>query len=158
MAYYRDLTPCDYFHGKGLTAVGWLEPEHAFEAGPVPPPFLDALRRLLAFPWFPFGMAGPHQCGFCKSVYGSENLLVPGAYELYASPAMILHYIEVHQYRPPQVFQEAVLACPATHTKAYFDRIEGSRFLAACEKICPGLRGYHAKASRRFQDMRDSIS
>ena len=152
MAYYEDLTCCDYFMGNGLIAVGWIEPEHPFEQGPVPESFLLALRSLLAFPWFPYHFAGGHHCGLCDSAYGSANLIVPGKSGFFVCPVLILHYIEEHQYHPPQAFQEAVLACPPTDTDAYFDLLEGSSLIAECEKMCPNLRKYHAEASQRYRD------
>ncbi|HKV77945.1 MAG TPA: hypothetical protein VJP02_07395 [Candidatus Sulfotelmatobacter sp.] len=37
MAYYADLSPCDYFGRwqEVLIAVGWLEPGHSFARGKV---------------------------------------------------------------------------------------------------------------------------
>lgn len=37
MAYYRDLSPCDYFFGRAkLLAVGWLEGGHDYPRGRLP--------------------------------------------------------------------------------------------------------------------------
>lgn len=150
MAYFEDLMPCDYFPWRGLTAVGWLEPNRSFEQGPVSEQFVDALRRLLAFPWFPLHFAGGHHCGFCEVFYSHRNLIVPDGSDFFVCPEMILHYIEDHQYRPPTRFQDAVFACPATHSEAYFNLLKDSEFLAECEKMCPNLRSYHAEASQKF--------
>ena len=154
MSYCQDLTPCDSFHQGGLTGVGWLEPGHFYQQGAVDELFLSALRRLLAFPWFPYAFGGPHECGFCHSVYGNDNLLVPAVNVLFVCPGMILHYIEEHGYRPPQIFQEAVLACPPTDSQAYFDLLAPSAFMAECHKFCPDLRAYHTEASQRYRERR----
>jgi len=147
MTYYEDLTPCGYFPKVELVAIGWLGSEHSFEQGPVGQPFLEALRRLLVFPWFPYAFAGGHLCEWCGLVWGTANLLVPSAHGVFVCPELILHYIEQHNYRPPQQFQDAVLACPATDTDAYFDLLEASGLIAEWEKDKKhgNLRAYHAQ-------------
>ncbi|MFZ3217848.1 MAG: hypothetical protein WA192_17440 [Candidatus Acidiferrales bacterium] len=35
------------------------------------------------------------------------------------APSMILHYIDVHDYEPPEVFWEAVMNCPEMGSEAY---------------------------------------
>ncbi len=53
MAWYADLTPCDYFGAQlqeVLLAVGWLERGHAFPTGSLPEPFFRPLGALLDDP------------------------------------------------------------------------------------------------------------
>jgi hypothetical protein len=42
---------------------------------------------------------------------------------LYAAPSLILHYIDAHEYAPPEAFCEAVLACPPMGSEAYLQAI-----------------------------------
>jgi hypothetical protein len=50
---------------------------------------------------------------------GSANVFVPGEACVYVAPSLILHYIDTHAYAPPDVFWEAVRACPPMRSMAY---------------------------------------
>lgn len=43
---------------------------------------------------------------------------------LYVAPELILHYIERHQYLPPDDFCRAVLACPPCSSPAYLSAVK----------------------------------
>jgi hypothetical protein len=44
--------------------------------------------------------------------FGSAEIRVPGKGNIvFAAPEMIAHYVIMHEYRPPEEFIEAVLAC-----------------------------------------------
>ncbi|MCB0036494.1 MAG: hypothetical protein KDE51_20820 [Anaerolineales bacterium] len=47
----------------------------------------------------------------------NSRVLDKGA--IYIAPEGILHYIAQHWYRPPDIFIEAVMACPEMHSMAY---------------------------------------
>jgi hypothetical protein len=53
----------------------------------------------------------------------SGNVLVPSGEILYAAPAMVVHYIEAHNYQPPAAFIEAVLRCPVPPQPAYYNAL-----------------------------------
>ena len=50
---------------------------------------------------------------------GNRNLFLPGAGFLYIAPSLVLHYIDAHQYLPPDEFIKAVLDCPPTRSQEY---------------------------------------
>lgn len=112
---HRDLNRL-YFgtQRKSLFAVGWLEPGHEYPRGIVLIDFVERLRQLLQDPWTPIRFCGRQLCGFCESEdsYSANYLFIPWKGVAYASPEGILHYVEAHSYRPPDVFVEAVLRCP----------------------------------------------
>ena len=146
MTYIEDLTPCSYLDEEGdygLVAVGWLSRTHAFQRGAVPPRFRKRLTALLIWPYCPTAYLGSHTCEFCAPVgpqpddrrypSGTANLLVPGNNVIYACPELIGHYIDAHDYRPPDEFVAAVLECPPTKSVQYFRRlldIEAGNWLA----------------------------
>ncbi|WP_437669808.1 hypothetical protein [Sorangium sp. So ce131] len=139
MAYYADLSPCDYF-GRWqdvLRAVGWLEPGHPFATGPVPEELFGALVRLLSEPWQPVAAGGSQRCPYCRFTggprelryegtairVGANNLFVPASDGVHVAPSLIAHYIDAHDYRPPPAFQQAVLRCPEMRSIAYLKEI-----------------------------------
>ncbi|MCY1044054.1 hypothetical protein OV208_22245 [Corallococcus sp. bb12-1] len=139
MAYFQDLAPCSYF-GRweaSLLAVGWLESEHVFTKGAVGEDFFAALIRLCMQPWQPAVLAGRHPCPLCRFTggpgpvtyqgltvsIGAANVFVPALERVFVAPTMIAHYIDAHEYAPPQVFQEAVLRCPEMRSMAYLKAI-----------------------------------
>jgi hypothetical protein len=139
LAWYVDLAQCKYFGSDpNLLAVGWLENGRPFETGPVDPAFRDRLIELLRHPWARVALAGAHTCDLCRGARHSLNLFVPGQGVAYAAPALILHYIDVHGYRPPNEFCDAVVACPEMGSEEY---------LAALRQVAPSLFGFPARLS-----------
>jgi hypothetical protein len=129
VATFRDLEPLSYFgpdYCDILRAVGWLGRDQPFETGHVPPEFCDRLVALLNTAYQPIFTRGYHECELCQSdgPKGIANLFVPGDGVLMVCPELIVHYIKAHNYRPPEVFQMAVMACPDTgsveYRRAYF--------------------------------------
>jgi len=60
-------------------------------------------------------MRGFHECEFCsgKPARGNGEIEVLGRDgNVYVAPAMVIHYVEAHEYRPPDVFIEAVERLP----------------------------------------------
>ena len=70
MAYYEDLSPCDYFGDwpDTLRAVGWLEHDHPFETGSTEKVVIDRLADFLAsavqmpLTW---ALVDKHICSLC---------------------------------------------------------------------------------------------
>ena len=140
MSWYDDLSPCDYFgveNAPKFKAVGWLEEGREFRRGKADPRFVHKLVLLLgeSNPLEP--SSDPYFCSLCAfsrgpsefhlfqspgmpSVpMGNRNLFLPGAGFLYIAPSLVLHYIDAHQYLPPDEFIKAVLDCPPTRSQEY---------------------------------------
>lgn len=122
--YYEDLSICDHFHVPGLRAVGWLDPYHDFDKGEVPEGVRLKLAELLQQgTWHPFPCMGGLVCGLCEGVHGQQNLFIPWDSVIFVAPDLIGHSIAEHDYRPPAVFQEAVLACPPMLSEEYLSQV-----------------------------------
>jgi len=148
MATIRDLDECRYFgqRDERLVAVGWLGKDAPYPRGDVDRTFFAKLEELCEAPWEPFHYSGWHCCEFCppppapprptsalKRFFSpfrapplvsfeafSCNLFVPYKNRVFASPEGIVHYISTHGYRPPDIYFEAVLACPPMSSIEYF--------------------------------------
>jgi hypothetical protein len=116
MAEMKDLEICTYLpvSSENLIAVGWLSPGSEYERGRVSEEFFGKLCEFAKDPWQPFVSPGMHQCELCQfqGASGSSNLFIPYGGKIYVAPELITHYIAAHWYRPPDIFIEAVLACP----------------------------------------------
>ena len=140
VTHFADLSPCTYFPfdaGDQFTAVGWLESDHEYSRGPVTEELVARLTQLLVNPWQPWVTMGWHNCEFCRFSRGSRqftfenttidmgisNLFVPAADTIFVAPSLIVHYIDAHEYSPPQQFQNAVLACPEMRSMKYLKAI-----------------------------------
>ena len=136
MTWYADLGPIDYFHvpePSPLRAVGWLDGDHPFHTGPTTGDDFERLCELLVEPWAPWAFAGAHPCELCAHTggpgslqfrghhvqLGAQNVFVPAGSLLYVAPSLIVHYIDAHQYRPPEEFMAAVRACPPMRSMDY---------------------------------------
>lgn len=140
MAYFPDLSPYCYFerlkNGNEVN-VGWLDAAYEFPTGIVS----DEVRlRLEALSHIRVNQSrGVHDCEFCENHHGfthydtDEHTLQLGTAEirvladddkLYASPDLLIHYITVHNYLPPQEFIDALLSGPVPPERAYFDKLD----------------------------------
>ncbi len=129
MAWYRDLTPLDYFgdfHAATLRAVGWLSRDQEFPTGEVDRAIFDRLAELLHDPWQPMACLGVFCCELCRitpEAHGGRNLFVPAEGVVYVCPELILHYMNAHGYSPPAEFCTALLGCPDTRCLEYKRRL-----------------------------------
>lgn len=126
MSYYPDLSPYNYSHycEKELN-VGWLEKGQPFSVGEVPEGFLERLKWFSEEP-FPVFAAGAHFCEFCedRDAKSSCELRIVGEDDaVYATPYLIVHYIEAHKYLPPQEFIDAVMNGPRPGQDKYTDAV-----------------------------------
>jgi hypothetical protein len=134
MTAIADLSPCTYLSDSPqVLAVGWLGRSESYQHGPVDEGVFAKLIELLVDPWQRIYFMGRHECEFCRFTgcasnvsyrnqsvtVGVANVFVPGEGVLFAAPSMIVHYIDSHEYAPPQVFQDAVLACPPMRSMEY---------------------------------------
>ena len=110
----EDLTPYTYTNRKSLEeaiAVGWLEGEDLpKKEGKVPAEVVKILKghRVQNF------CKGFHWCEYCdeggKTVgTGNGEIWIIYGDKLYIAPYLIIHYIEEHNYEPPQEFIDAVM-------------------------------------------------
>jgi hypothetical protein len=124
--YFADLTPYKFLKTNEPAAlnVGWLDTENEFSRGKVSNVVIERLKLLAKKPVNQ--TRGFHLCPFCKNETGDfnarmERIIKIGAASsaeirvvgksgrIYAAPVLICHYIEVHNYQPPQEFIEAVM-------------------------------------------------
>jgi len=126
--YFDDLSPYVYWSDDrekpNTVNIGWLDAFHSYSTGPVDEEVLDKIFELCENPVR--ATRGFHPCQFCskydwstplsvehagKKVWlGSAEIRVPGRNRVFACPTLIYHYIQVHHYRPPQEFLDAVRA------------------------------------------------
>lgn len=116
----EDLAP--YGGAPNIVAVGWLERGHAHPVGVIAVEVFEKLAALLTDPWQPAVAGGGHACDLClykPEAMGGNNVYVPGDGKVFVAPELILHYMNAHQYWPPDEFCRAVIACPPMRSPAY---------------------------------------
>ncbi len=147
MSWFDDLSPCDYFgpeHAARFKAVGWLEDGHEFRRGKCDPRFVHKLVLLLGEPSPLEHSTDPHYCTLCvfsrgpsefrlfqspgmpAVPMGNRNLYLPGAGFCYIVPSLVLHYIDAHQYVPPDEVIKAVLDCPPIRSQEYQKAVQAN--------------------------------
>ena len=118
--YYPDLSP---WHGYQLDgafkSIGWISKDHPFQKSELTPEVLSALRAYMKEPVSFWMACGVHRCEFCPPAgpwtwnnTSNREIWVPTIDVLYVAPVLILHYVEIHQYKPPDEFIDALMACP----------------------------------------------
>ncbi|WP_416520588.1 hypothetical protein [Streptomyces achromogenes] len=121
MAYYPDLSPYSYdAGGREMLDVGWLSRDHECTTGIASAGLVEALAGLARHAVNV--QRGTHFCELCPDFrtarqhtsrgdvfLGSGEIHVPnGRGVTYASPAMIVHYVEDHSYLPPEDYRRSV--------------------------------------------------
>lgn len=122
--YFPDLSPYVYFRPLDplILNIGWLENGHPCPTGSVPQYVLPMLIYLVHFPTHQ--TRGWHACTLCPRpvdtpvmfrtmrralALGDAEIRVKGLNgRTYAAPDLIVHYVAVHGYRPPDEFIEAL--------------------------------------------------
>lgn len=125
--YYKDLSNYQYnlpFEIDHVKNIGWLEFNYPYIKGEVPNGFLNKLFKIIKLKEVNL-MRGLHDCDICNSdgfkyIYHNNEEILLGHAEIwipsinhnfiYASPTLIYHYIEKHNYLPPQDFIDSVMA------------------------------------------------
>jgi hypothetical protein len=136
MTEFSDLSSYSYTRSAPAEKnVGWLGPSTEFRRMVADDAFLDSLWR-----YCKTSIAqtrGMHLCELCSSHHsciaerageklslGSAEIRVfSNAGDVYAAPNLIYHYVQVHQYRPPDEFIDAVRTGPSPQSKEYFERL-----------------------------------
>jgi len=129
MTYVADLS-----ERERISSVGYLARGHEYSQGEVSDECFDRLVKLALLRlvhWFGYHKCDLDPCGSGhiqhKLYYQgqaipnmcSTDILVPAENLLYVSPALILHYIRGHNYRPPACFLEAVTRCAEPGSDEY---------------------------------------
>jgi hypothetical protein len=52
---------------------------------------------------------GLHFCELCGNAAGTGEIEVVAPTAIYVAPVLIIHYVELHHYRPPEEFEMAAL-------------------------------------------------
>lgn len=132
--YYEDMSPYQYEMSSPATEVknvGWLDKAHPFTKGEVKSNVLDKLRGLIfsskgsSCNIIVNKLRGSYECPVCGEYglkiadeqrefsLGSAEIWIPDstAHDHYfATFGLIIHYIEAHNYQPPQEFIDSILA------------------------------------------------
>lgn len=133
--YYPDLTPYNYgmTEYKDALNIGWLERGYEFPVGDFPEKvlILEKLKLMTRKNLY----RGWHGCEFCEpnnkyvNKFNPESIRNPNFVEseerishtgngeyivqwngkTYSTPTLVIHYIEAHNYKPPQEFIDAVI-------------------------------------------------
>ena len=120
--------------------VGWLGEDEDLENYPKGKVSEEFKQKLLTFCSFPINqMRGYHRCGLCEEpsfgvpvqyngkelMLGSAEIRVlsPDDDTVYAAPNLIYHYVEAHQYQPPDEFIQATLTGPLPDSAEYKERM-----------------------------------
>ena len=123
MSKFEDLTSYSYFgYFEGIKNVGWLDGE--FPQASASKEFIDKLKVYGEQKFIVRRTRGWHSCPYCpagkKPASSTSEIRVVGEKgEVYASPFMIIHYMEAHDYCPPQEFWEAVMHGPEPGSEKY---------------------------------------
>ena len=75
---------------------------------------------------------GLHTCEFCNRYSSTGSFGVPNGDILFVAPTMIAHYVERHQYAPPEEFIRAVLSSPLPGTEMH--RAAVAKFVYSAEE------------------------
>lgn len=93
-------------------AIGYLDITEEYQKGPVSQNFINKLRQV----WGDGGVLGSlghHECEFCidegnyetRAKSSCEKIIIDEKNNIqYKFPEMIFHYIEEHDYQPPEDF------------------------------------------------------
>jgi hypothetical protein len=157
MAFFEDMSVYEYSFDQpesGVVNVGWLGEGQPFQTGSVPKDFQTALKELCNNNSINHCM-GHHVCEFCPDAsWGDSYYMQMGNGEIrvrdaggiwYVAPRLVIHYVEEHNYFPPQEFIDAVVNPseigkePETPELSEEEEIEQIREFERCEKEQRGL-------------------
>jgi len=125
--YYEDLTPyCRLmapYTLSGVFNIGWLDVKSKFTTGSVSAKFVERLREIIVGGGDFKALVEPirelprcERCGELQLLDSrgwltpNAELWIPAEGKIYASRVTILHFVEVHGYRPPQEYIDTILS------------------------------------------------
>lgn len=148
--FYEDLSSYCYYLKKTVATVrnvGWLEKAKPYETGEVLDGFLPKLSSIILGNDSVDAQANrirsAHPCSLSdcgtleiesdgrKDSLGAAEIWIPSkdGSEFFAAPSMVYHYIENHNYLPPEEFMSAVmsfdLSIPYKAQDIYLNEIKG---------------------------------
>ena len=135
MTHFADLTEYTYYPSTSITPketpvynVGWLSRDHPYTKGATSFEFRRRLWWLCQHPAEGTQTRGFHLCDLCplptlppgetteqqwmlldRHPKSSAEIRVRGTHCWYAAPTLVLHYVEKHEYQPPDEFVRAVM-------------------------------------------------
>ena len=129
----QDLSPFD--KNPRHLAIGWLDAEHPYTQGKTSDDFRERLYELCLHPFIVFNR-GLMKCPFCqkegkpeptvwngqKMPYGASRIHIHGQGKKYIAHGLLFHYVNDHNYRPPDEFVEAVMR-PRNWFQKKIDRV-----------------------------------
>lgn len=127
--YFEDLTAYRYclpYELPGVRNVGWLDAAHTYAKGRLSEGVISKLRKIICTRSVDTDthvnvIRGTHACAICgeervellcgggRMILGMSEIWIPASRGYFASPSMVLHYIERHEYLPPQEYVDAVV-------------------------------------------------
>ncbi len=127
MFYYQDLSPWTRFGDKAaqqLKAIGWIDQSHAFTQATIDPAIIVKLQQLPRPAPVAIAFLGIDECTLCQKTANDTSFVIPGHGFLYVYPELLLHYINKHNYAPPQEFCDAVQNCPPLTSPEYVEAVK----------------------------------
>jgi hypothetical protein len=138
MAYFPDLSEYEYFpefRGSRAKNVGWLQRGRQFDTMKPSEDMLDSLWSFCTISVMQ--TRGRHCCDLCESpvlvlaerngltldLGSSEIRVFSRTGDLYASPTLVYHYVNTHNYQPPREFLAALAEGPKPPSPGYFEEL-----------------------------------
>jgi len=108
--FYKDLSKYTYTYtnkNDNHLNIGWLDDKHDFPKGDFPEKkdLLFKLKKLKTYKH----TKGSHTCQICGKRLGNSEFIIKYNNIYYHAPNSLSHYIIKHDYKPPQIFIDAVL-------------------------------------------------
>jgi hypothetical protein len=150
MAWFEDGALCTYFGTRAapMLAVGWLECGRPYARGTIGEDAARILRAALELRMIVPGILfkGFHRCTLCTAFGGDApsgyyNLYIPDGDRLWVAPELFVHYVEAHEYHPPNEFLRAVERALAMGIQ---------RYGAACGRLWGVLTVYDSSYEHRI--------
>lgn len=124
--YYPDGSKYVYtsqFEINNIINIGWLSHEFSFDKGKINADIKNKILEIIYLKQCNV-TRGLHRCDFCKSenfvtnnnnikiLLGHAEIWIPSINGnfIYASPTLIYHYIDQHNYLPPADYIESLLS------------------------------------------------
>jgi len=139
MAHFNDLSTYEYLPAlsrPNTKNVGWLSHGRGYEKQV---PDEETLGLVWSYCQISIGQTrGIHLCDLCLppkhvrverqglslSLGSAEIRVLSKSDSLYAAPNLIYHYMEIHKYRPPDEFLQALKESPAPPNLEYFGALK----------------------------------
>jgi len=105
--YIPDLTGYSYapelHEGVKIKSIGWVG-NNIPRKGNVPQTFVELLDHVLKYHSIDEGDLNYHSCGICDNYVSKGEAWLELNNVRYVMPMMIKHYIQAHNYKPPNSF------------------------------------------------------